>query len=70
MSNKFKDINIKNLTYYFFDDVINIKQFDPNKTKIDEKSNKNILTYNNGYEAINYSKYVKIKKIMIQIKRK
>ena len=37
MSNKFKDIDIKNLTYYFFDDVINIKQFDPNKTKIDEK---------------------------------
>ena len=70
MSNKFKDINIKNLTYYFFDDVINIKQFDPNKTKIDEKSNKNILTYNNGYETINYSKYVKIKKIMIQIKLK
>ena len=70
MSNKFKDINVKNLTYYFFDDVINIKQFDPNKTKIDEKSNKNILTYNNGYETINYSKYVKIKKIMIQIKLK
>ena len=70
MSNKFKDINIKNLTYYFFDDVINIKQFDPNKAKIDEKSNKNILTYNNGYETINYSKYVKIKKIMIQIKLK
>ena len=70
MSNKFKDINIKNLTYYFFDDVIKIKQFDPNKTKIDEKSNKNILTYNNGYETINCSKYVKIKKIMIQIKLK
>ena len=70
MSNKFKDINVKNLTYYFFDDVINIKQFDPNKTKIDEKSNKNILTYNNGYQTINYSKYVKIKKIMIQIKLK
>ena len=70
MSNKFKDIEIKNLAYYFFDDVFNIKQFDPNKTKIDEKSNKNILIYNNGYETINYSKYVKIKKIMIQIKLK
>ena len=25
MSNKFKDINIKNQAYYFFDDVINKK---------------------------------------------
>ena len=34
MDNKFKNINIKNLTYYFFDDIINIKNFDPNKIKI------------------------------------
>ena len=45
MSNKFKDIDIKSLTYYFFDDIINIKNFDPNKIKIDEKSYKNILLY-------------------------
>ena len=43
MSNKFKDISIKNHTYYFFDDIINIKIFDPNNIKIDEKSYKNIL---------------------------
>ena len=43
MSNKFKDISIKNHTYYFFDDFINIKHFDPNNTKIDEKSYRNIL---------------------------
>ena len=30
MSNKVKDIDIKNRTYYFFDDI-NIKIFDPNK---------------------------------------
>ena len=30
MSNKVKDINIKNLTYYFFNDTINIKNFDLN----------------------------------------
>ena len=40
MSNKFKDIDIKNRTYYFFDDTINIKHFDLNNTKIDEKSYK------------------------------
>ena len=37
MSNKVKDINIKNHTYYFFDGIINIKDFDPNNIKIDEK---------------------------------
>ena len=41
MSGKFKDIYIKNRTYYFFDDMINIKNLDLNKTKIDEKSYKN-----------------------------
>ena len=38
MSNKFKDIVIKDHTYYLFDNIINIKIFDPNKSKIDEKS--------------------------------
>ena len=37
MSNNIKDINIKNYTYYFFDDIININDFDPNNIKIDEK---------------------------------
>ena len=27
MSNKVKDISTKNHTYYFFDDIINIKNF-------------------------------------------
>ena len=34
MSNKIKDIDIKNHTYYFFDDIIiNIKHFDLNDIK-------------------------------------
>ena len=49
MSNKFKDIDIKNRTYYFFDDTINIKHFDLNNTKIDEKSYKDNFFYNIGY---------------------
>ena len=36
MSNKVKDINIKNPTQYFFGDIINIKNFDQNNIKIDE----------------------------------
>ena len=35
MSNKVKDVDIKNLTYYFVDiiDIMNIKNFDSNDTK-------------------------------------
>ena len=53
-----KDINIRKHTYYFFDDIINIKEFDPNNIKIDEKSHKNILIYYIGYLKI--KKYLKI----------
>ena len=35
-------MNIKNWTYYFFNDVINITFFDTNLLKIDIKSYKNI----------------------------
>ena len=59
MNNKFKNISIENHTYYFFD-INNIKVFDPNNIKIDEKSYKNILIYYLGYVKIKDSKYVKI----------
>ena len=58
MSNIIKDKNIKNHTNYFFDNIINIKEFDPNNIKIDEKSYKNIFIYYVGYGAIKDSKYV------------
>ena len=38
MSSKVRDIDIKNQTYYFFDDIISIRTFDPNNIKIDENS--------------------------------
>ena len=47
-----KDTNIKNRTHYFFDDIINIKDFDLNNIKIDERSYKNILIYYIEYETI------------------
>ena len=59
MSNKIKDLDLKNHTYYFFDDIINIKNFDPNNIKIDEKLYKNILTYYIAYATIKDMKYVK-----------
>ena len=60
MTNKVKDIAIKNQRYYLFNDIINIKSFDSNNIKIDEKSYKNIIFYYTGYVMIKDSKYVKI----------
>ena len=37
-----KEINIKKRTYYFFDNMINIKDFDPNLLNIDKKKYKNV----------------------------
>ena len=47
-----KVINIKTLTYYFFNDMINIKNFDSSLLKIDKKSYKNIHIYYIGYITI------------------
>ena len=55
--------NIKNHTHYFFDDIINIKDFDPNNINIDENSYKNILIYYIAYVTIKNLKYVKISSV-------
>ena len=47
-----KEINIKNKKFFFFNGMINIKDFDSNLLKIDKKSYKNIGIYNIGYIAI------------------
>ena len=41
--NSVKEIVIKNRMHYFFDDMINVKNLDPNKIKIDQKSYKGFL---------------------------
>ena len=58
-----KEINIKNQNYYFFDDMTNIEDFDPNLLKIDKKSCKNINIYYIGYITMKDSNYVKIKSV-------
>ena len=40
-----KQINFKNGTYYFFNDMINNKYFDSNLLKIHKISHKNIVIY-------------------------
>ena len=49
---KVKQINIKNRIYYFYNDMINLRKFEPNLLKIDRKSCKSIGIYNIGYIAI------------------
>ena len=61
--NRIKEINIKNCTYYLFDDMKNIKNFDPIRIRIDKKSNKNIITNQIGYIAIKNVGYVKINRV-------
>ena len=58
-----KEINIKNRTYYFFDDMINIKDFDPSLLKIDKKSCKNIGIYYIGYITMKNFDHVKINSV-------
>ena len=47
-----KQINIKNRTFNFFNDMINIKDFDPNLLKIEKNSYKDISIFNIGYIKI------------------
>ena len=58
-----KEINIKNRTYYFFDDMINIKNFDSNQIKIDKNSYKNIIIYHTGYITIKNLSQVKVNSV-------
>ena len=52
MSNKVKDINIRNQTYYFFNAIIYIENLDLNNIKTDENSYKNNIIYYGGYVTI------------------
>ena len=47
-----KQINIKNQTYYFYDDIIDIETFDSNMLKLDKKSYKDLDIYNIGYVTV------------------
>ena len=59
----FKEINIENGIYYYFHDMINIKNFDSNLLKICKKSYQNVDIYYIRYITIKYSDYVKINSV-------
>ena len=62
MGNKLKDTDTKNSTYQFFNDMINIKNLDPNKIKTHENSYKNII-YHTRYVTVKNLRYIKINSI-------
>ena len=47
-----KQINIKNRTYYFYNDIINLKGFDAKLLKIDKKDYDEIDIYYIGYVTV------------------
>ena len=47
-----KQINIKNRTYYFYNDIINLKDFDAKLLKIDKKDYDEIDIYYIGYVTV------------------
>ena len=49
---KVKELNIKNQTYYFFNDMIDIRNFHSKLLKIDKKPYKDIGIYYIGYIMI------------------
>ena len=52
-----KQINIKNRTYYFYNDIIDLENFDSSLLKLDKKSYKDI--------GIDNIWYITIKKLLI-----
>ena len=60
-----KDLNIKNGSYYFYDDMINIKIFQSNLLKIDKKPYKDFDIYYIGYITIKKLINLVIMKIFI-----
>ena len=55
-NDELEKIDIKNLTCYYFDYIIKIKDFDLDNIFIDEKSCETILVYNISYKHLIDSK--------------
>ena len=62
---KVKELNIKNRTYYYFHDIINIKNFHSNLLRIDRKQYKDINIYYIGYILL--KKFVIVKTLTVLI---
>ena len=47
-----KEINIKERTYYVYNNIIDLKTFDSNNLKLDKKTYKDLDIFNIGYVTI------------------
>ena len=47
-----KEINIKERTYYFYNDIIDIETFDSKNLKLNKNTYKDLNIYNIGYVTI------------------
>ena len=63
MINKMKDIDMEIRTYYFFNGIVNISNFDPKNIKTGAKSCKNNFTYYIKYVTIKGLRYLKINSV-------
>ena len=60
-NDELKESNIKNRTYYYFDDITKIKDFHFDNILINEKSYKNILVYEISYKTLIGAKPLRIR---------
>ena len=50
-NSEFKKVLIKNCTCYYFDDIIQLEDFDLDNILIDKKSHENIFIYGISYKS-------------------
>ena len=60
-NDQFIEIDIKNRTCYYFDDIIKVEHFDLDNILIDEKSYENILVCNITYKSLNDSNSLRVR---------
>ena len=60
-NDELKEINIKNRTCYYFNDIIKFEDFDLDNILIDEKSYQNILVYNILNKTLIGAKHLRIR---------
>ena len=61
INNELKVIDIKNRTWYYFDEIIKIESSDPDNILIDKKLFENVLFYNISLESLIDSEPLRIR---------
>ena len=60
-NNKLKETVIENGTFFCFDDIMKIEDFDFSNTLINEKSYENVLIYDISYKTLTVTKPLRIR---------